>query len=322
MARLFIPQVGNQLKLIANWDCKIFNDRLNKKVFSGLNIDVTGEDSRNSTVDITFPKGTVLKVDRLYVRAPASSYDSITFSIASCPIKSLVKARFWVKLMDANKIEFEEIIEDMDSHEKLKNLYRYVALKNEFKNSEHLNETDAVFVSKEIFEHYSKKNNNVLTAKIKLSAEEFLDTVAFEGRRHYSYDRNQLAKLREEALAKVKTLFDEIEVTSHILPVLDGLVYHIEENTQSIEADKALDLYGKEAKDYWDTTLLGSYLSRNKYNVLLDKGEMLNLINKKMWNDKLETVHFEYQGKPQSFKNEKELNKFIKSIRVVIPKKK
>lgn len=57
---------------------------------------------------ITLPKGSVLIVDRIYIRNGGSEYDSITFRLAETPTekpkgkKSL--CRFWAKLRDVNQI--------------------------------------------------------------------------------------------------------------------------------------------------------------------------------------------------------------------------
>ena len=52
------------------------------------------------------PRGTRLKVARIYVRHGAGDFDSITFTINKHPTDKKLKARFWCKLNDANKIEF------------------------------------------------------------------------------------------------------------------------------------------------------------------------------------------------------------------------
>lgn len=320
MARLFIPQIGNELKLIKNWDCKVFNEYRNSKIFDGLNIDVSAHNQRDTNIDITFPRGTVLKVSRLYVRAPASSFDSITFSIVSCPIKALNKARFWVKLMDANKIEFEENIIDMDSHKKLKSLHRFVALNNNYQNSEHLKPKEANSVNKEIFDYFAKKNNNVLSAKFEISAEELAQTITFENSRSYYQTRENRIELFNNAINLIKQKFDNIEVAINMIPVLDGWVVHMEESDKAIAIDKELDLYNKDYGNHWRTIRLGSYLSDNTYRNYLDKKEIPQLIATRIDDNKLNEISFAYQGKDVAFKDAKELEKFLKSIRLKIEK--
>lgn len=50
----------------------------------------------------TFPKGSVLEIDRIYIRQGNEAYSSITFKIRGKTVR-----RFWAKLDDANKIECE-----------------------------------------------------------------------------------------------------------------------------------------------------------------------------------------------------------------------
>lgn len=70
------------------------------------------------SVQITLPKGTELKVDRIYIRKGASEFSSITFKTISfgktevkhpwrTGSKSKNSLRFWVKLQDCNRIVFE-----------------------------------------------------------------------------------------------------------------------------------------------------------------------------------------------------------------------
>lgn len=62
---------------------------------------------------ITLPVGTVLRVDRIYIRSGKKEWDSITFSICKHPHftemkrKIVADGRFWAKLEDVNEIEFE-----------------------------------------------------------------------------------------------------------------------------------------------------------------------------------------------------------------------
>jgi cytochrome c1 len=72
----------------------------------------------NEKIKITLPAGTILQVDRIYIRKGASNYSSVTFYCKSLPSVSIndrfnpkkkpnKAVRFWVKLDDCNKIEFE-----------------------------------------------------------------------------------------------------------------------------------------------------------------------------------------------------------------------
>lgn len=70
------------------------------------------------SASVTLPEGTVLTVDRYYIRSGANDFDSITFRLPK-PTGRRKKGdpvppsgRFWVKLRDANTIEFESLRED------------------------------------------------------------------------------------------------------------------------------------------------------------------------------------------------------------------
>ena len=113
--KLYIPRLGNKLQLSENWTFDLYseyrNNSLLKKLLSKNWIEdytkfiQTGQNV--SPIKVTLPKGTVLNVERIYIRKGASDYDSITFKIEDCDNKELIKSRFWVKLKDAN-FEFEE----------------------------------------------------------------------------------------------------------------------------------------------------------------------------------------------------------------------
>lgn len=59
---------------------------------------------------VTIPKGTVLCIQRIYIRNGQQDYDSVTFSIAKVK-GSKISGRFWVKLDNANEIHYELVTE-------------------------------------------------------------------------------------------------------------------------------------------------------------------------------------------------------------------
>jgi len=59
----------------------------------------------NPFIRVTFPKGTQLKVDRIYIRRGGESFSSVTFRTTKIsPDKRFASKRFWVKLREANEI--------------------------------------------------------------------------------------------------------------------------------------------------------------------------------------------------------------------------
>lgn len=57
------------------------------------------------TLLISLPKGTVLKIDRIYIRKGLSDFSSITFTTKI----NNKRIRFWAKLKDVNNIEFKKL---------------------------------------------------------------------------------------------------------------------------------------------------------------------------------------------------------------------
>ena len=85
-------------------------------IFSRINWrDVDKIDSNNRKYLVTIPKSSILTIDRIYIRKGQSDYSSISFFIIFPKDFKLInpykkKVRFWVKLEDANNIEFKEVI--------------------------------------------------------------------------------------------------------------------------------------------------------------------------------------------------------------------
>ena len=139
--RLFVPNIGDQLTLAADWTFTLHpEDRNNTfwkraelpayrttwgqvvgdkegttdpicSVIAGPNATVFLQDPKGNqfSPEVTLPKGTVLKCSRVYIRnggQDMKDFASLTWSIVKCPQKKL-KGRFWVKLADANTMVIE-----------------------------------------------------------------------------------------------------------------------------------------------------------------------------------------------------------------------
>ena len=76
------------------------------------------------TVSVTLPAGTLLKIDRIYIRKGSSDFSSITFyakglgevmvssnrwTVNSLKTTKRKAQRFWAKLADCNQIQFERV---------------------------------------------------------------------------------------------------------------------------------------------------------------------------------------------------------------------
>jgi hypothetical protein len=125
--RLLIPTIGTVLTLDEDWTFDLHQEQRNQKfsVQFGLTWPawcfpwdwVTHPDGRREKVavspaPVTLPKGTVLKVDRIYIRSKAGdfrSFDSVTFhcnsGLKGKAAKGKMKGRFWAKLLDVNRLE-------------------------------------------------------------------------------------------------------------------------------------------------------------------------------------------------------------------------
>lgn len=121
--KLFVPACGDRVKLIKDWTFAVFLEHRNMKFAAHRNVVTKEEASQNawgmyvgdrysSQLAIrvcTLKAGTILEVDRVYIRQFSKSagsidndFDSITFKIVGEK-----HSRFWAKLADVNEIDCE-----------------------------------------------------------------------------------------------------------------------------------------------------------------------------------------------------------------------
>jgi len=145
--KLYIPEIGDIIELAEDWKFPLHNEDRNNTVIVALNLlddpkFAHADDLyvRNApryagrmewTWDVVIPKGTKLKIDRIYIRKGNEGYSSITFYVEDSPVKELLanhpvrkldwygrlnpnftkttkaKKRFWAKLDDVNQIVFK-----------------------------------------------------------------------------------------------------------------------------------------------------------------------------------------------------------------------
>lgn len=150
---LFIPAIGTSLLLAESWTFSLFNEYRNQTLtdalgYNSLNDEaLLASDVLDQNVEIApwsqdeyghylqkqirLPAGSVLKIDRIYIRKGAEHYNSITFHLIYCPIASLCPKtgyermggalsriplvrgrakgiRFWAKLHDVNNLIFDD----------------------------------------------------------------------------------------------------------------------------------------------------------------------------------------------------------------------
>ena len=131
MQNLYIPSIGDQIELTKEFLFPLHQERRNWKFINQLPEKVRDEFNRkidsiierrinkeidyseaynlqqNVTVEERLPAGAILTVDRIYVRKGMAAFDSITFNVPKKQNPGDLYGRFWMKLADANRIEFK-----------------------------------------------------------------------------------------------------------------------------------------------------------------------------------------------------------------------
>ena len=115
---IHFPVLKEEVELLDDWTFNLYDEHRNYSLFKKMKFPERTtdrycwceylerpEDNRMPFTPVTLPIGTVLSIDRMFVRQGLESFNSITFRLKSCPRnKKLEKARFWVKISDANRI--------------------------------------------------------------------------------------------------------------------------------------------------------------------------------------------------------------------------
>lgn len=111
---MYIPQLGDIIELSKDWKFKLYHESRNSGLHKVVNDKYEFSYKKynvNDTVDIILECGTQLKIDRIYIRKGLSDFDSISFIIENHKDINYKGKRFWVKLNDANEIEFNKKLE-------------------------------------------------------------------------------------------------------------------------------------------------------------------------------------------------------------------
>lgn len=133
--KMMIPPLGTRIRLTSGWTFSLHYEYRNESVYELLGAfqDLKGkkeglpddaytpahwlDPSEYEPVQVSLTAGTLLTLDRYYIRHGAGDFDSVSFLLPSQPRPgySFGKnrlARFWAKLEDVNDIEFEYLEED------------------------------------------------------------------------------------------------------------------------------------------------------------------------------------------------------------------
>lgn len=109
MPKLFVPPLKTQLTLSKDWVINLHKEYRNWSLAKALGADdkwLWHDTRQDGPMRVVVPQGTVLSIERYYIKQNLKTFDSITFRVLSSPSKLFLKKRFWVKLADANEIEF------------------------------------------------------------------------------------------------------------------------------------------------------------------------------------------------------------------------
>lgn len=83
--KLYIPRLGDEIVLTKDWTFDLYCEDRNDTMITKFNVDfgqVAGQSwyhLHDKSVKCTVPAGSILKIDRIFIRKGAQEYDSITF---------------------------------------------------------------------------------------------------------------------------------------------------------------------------------------------------------------------------------------------------
>lgn len=114
--QLFVPALGTRLKLTQPWDFTLYNEHRNASLMALLGDERETVGYEPQPTHATLPPGTVLIIDRYYIRQGLGDFDSVSFRMSG--VSAATKAtygskvtkrqvRFWAKLDDVNKMHVE-----------------------------------------------------------------------------------------------------------------------------------------------------------------------------------------------------------------------
>ena len=107
---LFVPSLGTRVKLTKDWKFTLYGEHRNETLIAALGNPVPvifvsqySHETPQSKV-VTLPRGTVLRLDRIYVRRGKDDYDSLTWVVEELRGEKVKRTRFWATLEDCNKM--------------------------------------------------------------------------------------------------------------------------------------------------------------------------------------------------------------------------
>lgn len=119
MGKMFIPALGTEIVLAKDWKFELYNEYRNSDLAHILGIQWKHNQyymNKIESVTVVIPAGTIMKIDRIYIRAGQTDFNSVTFRVLAANAKKIdwgrpVKEggfRFWASLDDVNQIDFND----------------------------------------------------------------------------------------------------------------------------------------------------------------------------------------------------------------------
>lgn len=123
MNRLYIPELGTVITLAEDWTFDVIREHRNTSLYDSWK-DCSWEEAKKDKAVCKLPKGTVLVIDRIYIRKGQTDFNSVSFNIPAkfykpddiwefvyndkySKTKAKKSVRFFVKLADANTMMIE-----------------------------------------------------------------------------------------------------------------------------------------------------------------------------------------------------------------------
>lgn len=114
--QFFVPDIGTRVSLTKDWTFRLYCESRNSDFFRKMGWKYSARHWRSEKPmgqrDVTINAGSILKVNRIYIRQGVSAYSSITFNLqkgavvdGDADIFKKGGIRFWAKLSDVNQMK-------------------------------------------------------------------------------------------------------------------------------------------------------------------------------------------------------------------------
>ena len=207
---LFIPDIGTILKLEQDWQFTLYPEYRNN-LFDKLDLKI-------ETQVVEIPKGTLVKVDRIYIKKGSSQFSSITFSIPTVRSKAdklnyphnvqLGGGKFWVKLHECNGTNFSLLESNEETVNSVKELYAEIEIEcNSDKNSPFRNSTNLL----KLFNIYLGLGTNLNNIVTNDSLDTFLNKMLVRMEKNNEKNIETFRKKFKSYIRdfKLRSIFDE-----------------------------------------------------------------------------------------------------------------